>query len=200
MRIALIGVSGAGKTTLGEALAEELDCHLIEHQSEACIHSLGQDGDFHTALAIHCLQWEDEQFCANIDFITDGSAAERVAYSLLDYHVKSVAAEKEVRGQAVMAKIAVEFLSALAINSWSYDHAFYLPLADPVAIPEAPVASSTPATVSPALYETAVDELIPLVLEDLRLDFVTLEGSPEDRLAQALRRVRGDDGTAEALH
>lgn len=201
MRIALIGVSGSGKTSLGEALSDDLDLHLIEHQSEACIHSIGGDGDFHTALAIHCLQWEEEQELS-VNFITDGSAVERVAHALLDYHVKSVAADKEVRDKAVMAKIAVEFLSALAIDSWSYDHAFYLPLTDSAVIPEGdPVASSSPATISPALYETAVDELIPLVLEDLKLNFVTLEGSPEDRLAEALRRVRGDeDGTSEALH
>lgn len=212
MKVAVFGVAGSGKTKMVDAIMEALDdwesgfeFDVIEHPTDSDVFdgipiSIGQRGTFRTGLMLSTLQWGDRTtYRPRSPWISDGSDVERVAYALLDFTLKSIAIDDETRGESTIAQIGVEMLSALAIDSWVYDHAFYLPLTQEQKdhamslVDDLGEGDPTP----DEAFEMAVDELIPGVLEDLRLDFVTLEGSHEERLGQALELLKGVDSLDE---
>lgn len=168
-RIAIVGSFSTGKTTLSTALAEKLDLPLLPDVARG-LSSLGfkldQDATPELEALIFLKQFNAE--ASTPEFVADYSLVHVMAYAgwVLDH--------QSYRKEMLLWE-ECERLAETRLHS-NYSHVYYLPIEFAIVLdglrPDDPA------------FQKEIDERVMGILTSHRIDYQTLTGSVEERLAQ----------------
>lgn len=174
-RIALIGSFSTGKTTLGEALARELDLPLLPETARQVIElgfKLDKDATPETETLIFLKQYNNE--LSTEEFVGDRSLIDVMAYAgwVLDNQPRT----KETALWDECVKLAERRLRS------NYSHVFYLPIEFPIVLdglrPDDPE------------FQAEIDDRLQRILRSHDIDYITVKGSVEERMEQISQHLK----------
>ena len=175
-RIAIVGSFSTGKTTLAEALAEQLDLPLLPEVAREVVElgfKLDKDATPETESLIFLRQYNNE--LSTEEFVGDRSLIDVMAYAgwVLDNQERT----KEFYLWDECVRLAERRLRR------SYSHIFYLPIEFPIVLdglrPDDPE------------FQQDIDRRVISILRAHDLDHHTLKGSVEERLEQIDAHLAG---------
>jgi hypothetical protein len=135
MRIALIGAPGSGKSQLGKSLAKRLDLPVVDgyvpRLEKRTNIALGYLADFVPNLmcATERLAKEHSALDKHGGYVLCGTVVESACYaSIRGVNTVRQTSPENQRGEIMRVQAAMDALTMILMDTWAYDHAFYLPL------------------------------------------------------------------------
>lgn len=186
MKIALIGVPGAGKTKLANVLKKELSLKVVDNyvsKLEKDIgFSLGYNAGYMLNVLIAAKRWELE--CkAGEDRVTCGTIVETACYvATWATDIGEHVTQDDYVLDRMYARTTMDLTTLFYLDTFKYDKVFYLPLTK-VGLKK---------SVDPEL-DARLDYSIRDSLAMMNVDFITLNHI--DQAAQALEAINETDQT-----
>lgn len=178
--IALIGMPGSGKSELAKAIGEKLDgtYEVVDGYAEEISLKgrlgLGMAASYFSNLAVAVNRVCSERGAMENKpkhIVVCGTHIETIAYASINGFINQQDDEQENALHIQRMQLFMRFLGMLVKDTFGYNHIFYLP------------------SNSEDTFIKQMDIELTQALETLGTDYVTLSGTPEEQLENALKEI-----------